>query len=631
MKFLFLLLISVLLCSALIKSELVDLTEKNFKDFVTSNKFCLINLCSDKISKCTKLKNNLLQVQTNIKTEMNIDLSIATVNVDSQPKIAEKFVWEGYPTIVALEDGIIEDYIGAKEVKNLMKFLRFKLTHDIEEVNSEKDILTSMKNNKIDLATVFLGDIKRSPFEIKTLSKASKIAGFKKVYILNQQNSLNKYKVDEWEVGIYKAKSEIMTILNLNDEEDLSQSRIAQILLINKSNSRGFFKPLKEIDLEYSLAKGVPTIYYLYNNKNELTPTIETDITALSKKYKNDFLFFKSSVKNSVLHKLDIGVQFNLTRDELPAMVLTAENPFNNDDVQKFIVKASDLKVELAKVLKQQNEAQNITETEVEVSIDDLITKKTVENLIESFKNGKLQQTFVTEHEDNDIKMTGENFPHVINEALEEGKEVVLLVCPKFSKKYERVKTRFFRVFSKLYDINEQKILFDEFDPFVNELSQFKYKYIPTIAYIKKNPDTFSANKWIVKTKNSKFEGKEIIKFIENNSQFKINVNNTAIPSYYDDEEIKNPLFPSLKSRLESKFLSENLVRYNIGLRRRWYSLKKHGLVLDVETSEFDNSNQFEEDYEPEEYGKYDDFVETSYEEVEAPKEVKKTEVNQEL
>ena len=104
----------------------------------------------------------------------------------------------------------------------------------------------------------------------------------------------------------------------------------------------------------------------------------------------------------------------------------------------------------------------------------------------------------------------------------------------------------------------------DEFDPFTNEISNIDYNFLPTIAHIRKNPDTLSPNKWIVHTKEEGFTNREIIDFVISHSQFQLNVNSTAVPENVDKEEVKHPIFPILKTRLDAKFLSENSVNFEI-------------------------------------------------------------------
>jgi hypothetical protein len=648
-KLVFLTSLLLIIAHHFINSELTNLNLNNYDKFISENKIHLINLCSEKISKCQSIRNKFFEVQDQSKSFLEKEIAIGVIDADKDRDLADKYVWEGFPSIFFTDSSSSEkitlNYLGAKETRNILNFLKFNTVSNIEEKNSEKEILSSMKIEKLPYSVVFLGDIKTSPFTIEFLARASKLAGINKIYHLNSNEVLNKYKVEEYEIALFNPKSEKMQLLNISEEEDLSLRRLTQILLINKRNLKGIFSPLRAIDLEYSLSKGVPTFYYIYSEKKHLPKNIENEISDLAKRYKNEFLFFKSSILNQPLKMLDFEGLFNFNTTHLPALILTVENPHNNDDVEKYIVRGSDLLAEKIKMLRKQTEGQgqNLNNTEVlensseasdttselpEVPLQDYINKQTIENFLEHYKKGKLYRTYFTEYEETQVRLTGENFQASIDDALSENKEVVLMICPRMSKKYDRIKARLVRAYEKVFAFNDEKIVFDEFDPLWNEISNIKYNYYPTIALIQKNQDTFSQQKWKVKVKESGFTNKKIVEFIQQNSVFQVNVNSTAVPSEYDQEEERNPLLPIHKSKFESKFFSENLIKYEVGLKRKWYMMRKHKLVLEEsneELSEFDDANSWEDDkQDPDNFVQNDEFDEKSY-------EVKEGEVKQEL
>lgn len=610
-------------------SELIDLNSTNYDKFISENKIHLINLCSEKIPKCKLLRNILFEVQDQSKSFLEKEIPVGIIDIDNETEIANKYVWEGFPSILfrdfSSSENITINYLGAKETKNILKFLKFNTVSYIEEKNSEKEILSSMKNEKLSYSVVFLGDSKTSPFTMEFLARASKLAGISKIYHLNSNEALNKYKVEEYDIALFNPKSEKMQLLNISQDEDLSLKRITQILLINKRNIKGIFSPLRAIDLEYSLNKRIPTFYYIYSEKKHLPKTIENEISDLAKRYKNEFLFFKSSIQNQPLKMLDFEGIFNFNSTHLPALILTVESPSNNDDVEKYIVRGSDLLAEKMKILRKQAEGKKIdynstdnNPEQLDIPLHDYINKQIVENFLEHYKKGKLPRTYITESDDSDVRLSGENLQASIDDALSENKEVILLICPRMSKKYDRIKARLVRAHEKVYPFNNEKIVFDEFDPIWNEISNINYNYYPTVALIQKNQDTFSLQKWKVKLLESGFTNKKIIEFLQQNSELHVNVTSSAVPAQYDLEEERNPIYPIYKKKFDSKFFSENLIKHEVGLKRKWYMLKKHKLLLDEsneELNEFDDANFWEDDkQQPDDYLQNDEFDEKSYE-----------------
>ncbi len=611
----FLLILIFLLCFA--SCEVVEVNDSNFEAFQSTNSLYMLLLCSSRIPKCKKLKSKLLEISRKAHQALNIDLIIAYVEIESlksNSSILSQFPYEGFASIYYINsaEGEKEAYIGAKEVKNILRYLKFKLIHKIETASDEKDLTKQMKSSKLEVATIFFGDILTSPFSVQNLSRASKLSGIEKVYIITNKDLLEKYKVNDWEVGLFNLKSEAFTMLNLQDEDELTIEKISQIIMINKRNLRGFFSNLRAVDLELSLTKLVPTLFFIYEEKSQLLPNTEKDITDLAKRYKNEFLLFKSAINSKPLKTIQLKQFFNLTSADLPALVLTAKNTnadSSTDDVEKFIVKNSELLAQKEKYLKIQKEAKGDLSETNQNDINELINKRVVENFLENFKKGKLYKTYFSEYEEYEMKMTGDNFIEVIDNALEESKAVVLLICPKISKKYERARLIMQRTFEKIWEVNQNQILFDEFDPFVNELGNVNYHYIPTVAIIRKNPDSFASNKWLIDLKEKGFTTKSITEFVGSHFE-EMKLNMTRTDSEAEEEEERNPLWPILKTRFDSKFLAENVVKFDVGFRRRWTWAKKQGLVLaDEDLTEFATFNEWEEDYEPDDYAANDNVA----------------------
>jgi hypothetical protein len=572
----------------------LDLNESNYYDFLNGNKFYLISLCSNKISRCSKLRNTLIEVSKRSVEEIGSEISIGMIEIDKQPNLAANWIDEGFATLIYVnqEEGEKEVYIGLKQTKNIMKFLTFKIKSDIEEVNSESELISSFNSNKIQNALLFLGSDKLAPFSISKLARAGREAGINKIYLIKDQSYLIKLKVEDFDValfsaGTHKSAAELKR-LHLKYEEDFSLKKLKNILMINIRNSKGYFSLVKQSDLELSFNKNVPTVFYIYADKNQLSKPFENEMIELAKKFTNEFLFLKSAAYSKTLKQVKFSSIFNFTREDLPALVLTNENPHNSDDVEKFYANQM-----IARRVKNMEGKINSTINETE---KDYVDMYIAENFIDLYKKGLLSSKAFSEDE-NEMKMTGEFFVRLIDEALQEGNEVALLICPRSLKKFERIRKRFERTYQKVNKINENKILFDEIDPFYNEVSNINYRYYPSIALIKKNDDPDSPNNWNVSVMERGFTNEEIIKFIKAHTSienFKVDSSAVERNSGVNEIEKKYKIYPVLKERMDGKLLSDNLFKFDLGYKRRWQNLKKNGIVSS--SIALETGNEYEED-----------------------------------
>jgi hypothetical protein len=560
-----------------------------------------MSLCSEKISKCSKLRNTLIEVSKRSPDELGTEIPIGMIDTDKNPKLAMKWIDEGFATLyyVNQEETEKEVYLGLKQAKNIIKYLKFKLVSNIESVDKETQLLASFNSNLLRTAIVFFGSENSAPFTISTLARAGREAGINKVFIVRDEKYLDKLKIDDFDVAIF-SKDHHKSIydikrLYVQDEDDLSMKKLRNILIINYRNLNGYFSFLKESDLELIFNQNLPTLFYVYSDKSQLSKSVEADITDLAKKYANEFLFFKSPINSKPLKLIELNRLFNFTKQDLPALVLTNENPSNSDDVEKFY--ANQL---LAKRVKTM-EGLIVREREEKELDSELIDKYIVEQFIDKYKIRALANKLFSEPDldENEFKMTAEYFAGVIDEALGEGNEVLLIICPRSIKKFNRIRARIYRTYQKIHKLNNEKILFDEIDPFLNEVSYINYKYYPTLALIQKSKIQEGPNRWNVHIKENGFTHDQIINFVKSHTSLpNFKVNNTALGRDLEINELesKHHLYPVLKNRLDAKLLSENLIKGENGFRRRWLNLKRTGQVPNIVT--VDNGNEYEEDFD---------------------------------
>ena len=615
-----LLALSIFINLSLIKSQVSDLTVNDHDNYKKSNLSFIITICNFTDTKCKNLRKVFEQIFKKFQKDFNLELKFPFLDSKNLPeKIVSEYTYEGFPVTYFINQSENEKelFLGAREFDRLLKFLKYKLIFPEEnliEANNETEILTYLNKSNDKKALIILGTFTAySNFSFNLLRKAARKAGIEKVIQIKNEEIIQKYNINEFDLGIFDTKllknkedlisSENIFRLKINKTKKYEIEELTQMILlvdINK-NEKNLFSNFSEVDFEYALTYGLPSLFYLFSDKEKQLPTkLEDSLKTVALNYQNDLIFRKGSINSKILKNLKFVKQYNITKNDLPLILITKKNTnyfnpitnknamINDDDVEKFILKKSQLKNFVKSFLKSHASSN--------LDVDNLnFTPEIIQTLIEKIKDQEFSPTaFNTVSEL--IQMNGENFKFVIDDALKEENTIVLIICPKASKKYNRIRSRVERVFNKIYEANDKKIIFDEFDPLENEISFIYYNYYPSIALIQK---TTTVNKWKVRVYQGKLSTYDITQFIKNSADFsvnEVNLDNEAEINKYENENRLNPLH---KLRYEGKLFSENIISdtMNIGLKRRWYILKKNNKVISKgEFDELEYPNYYEED-----------------------------------
>lgn len=568
---------------------IVDLDNINYDNIMQKNNIILLTLCPNNFSKCKTLKTKFSELSSIILNEMSVKITVAFLDVNNFETLPDGMVYEGIPTIYFInrEENEFEVYLGSQEISKIIKYLKKKIIteDDIQEIEYNQ---LSVKLNSVNKAILFAGDISKAPFNFHTVIKASKLAGFTDIFSNHSDAFVKEQKIDEFDLIIVHKndKGLVYNKLNLSSDEELTPERLRQIILINyryikvktKSDKNVHFTTLTEFDLELILNHNIPALIYIFGDKQQLSKTIENELEDIGKLYRNQFLTLKISFSSKLLRLLGVNELFSLNKQKLPALIFLNENPNNSDDVEKYL---------LPNVFK------------LSEKLDEEIVKyrENVEKFITESRIHKPSNIIFTQSEGDNFQITGENLSSVIGEALKIENEIVMILCPKLSPKFERIYHRLERVVSKLLEANDNKIVFDHMDPLLNELPFINYNYYPTIALIQKSNDQFSDKKTNVKLLESGFTMDNIIKFIEKNSVHQVKSKSIPREDYLIREEKKRPIYPIHKHRFTKRFLSETGSNLNMGLKRKWTVLKKNELVFKkIDISDIESGNDYEDD-----------------------------------
>ena len=633
------------LSSNTIKAQTTDLDSQDYENFKKRNILFVLTICNFNDTKCKNLRPVFDSVFQKFKEEHNIEIKFPFIEVGKlSEKLWNEYPYEGFPVtyFVNQSESEKEVFLGVRDLNNFYKFLKYKLIfaeENLIEVNSESEAIEKINSTNYRRVLIIMGDFKAYPnFSFALFQRAARKAGFENLIQIKTEEVIEKYYVNDFDLVIYDAdlkyenpnfvsgdelnKDEFLNFFRIKikknskyEAESLSQAILIADLNKNKTN---LFSNLQEETFEYAFNYGLPTVFFLYSSLEQIPKDLEESLRSVASSYQNEFVFTKGSINNKIIKSLKFVKHYNITKYDLPMILVTKkpEEHYNkiqfkslvtyDDDVDKYILKKSQIQKFVDAHFPSYKSKHNLVE-ESELGFSPEI----VETFLERIKDKLLPRvTFHTYSEQ--IQMDGENFVSVINQALEEENNIiVLMICPKSLKKYSRIRSRIERVFNILYEANDRKIIFDEFDPLNNEIFFIDYNYFPTIAVIQRSK---TPKKWKVKLHNGKLTTHEITKFIKNSISGSTNEN----PLENDGEVIKfereNPLYAIHKLRFEGKLFSRGVItdKVNVGLKRRWFSLIRNRVFLNKGQLEHLNyPNNYAEDDITEEFEFEDDVIES--------------------
>jgi hypothetical protein len=446
----------------------------------------MTTICNFADSKCKNIKKVFEDVYKKFKDNHNLQIQFPFINAKKLPeKLWNEYIYEGFPVTyyVNQADSEKEAFIGVRDVTQIYKYLKYKLIfleENLIELNDEHEIIKQIDNTPEKKAFIIIGEFSSYPhFSFLLFQKAARRAGYERIIQIKSDDVVEKYGINDFDLAIYNTNITYESVvsednqkldgiirfkrLKINKNQKYESEELAQLIMLVDSNKKkeDLFSNLNENTFEFALNYGIPTVFYLYSNKEQQLPNnLEEELTNVASNYQNEFIFRKGSINNKILKNLKFVKHYNITKNDLPLVLFTRKPeyfnkfPFKNiiinfDDVEKYLLKRTDLKKFVKENLQSYLSNDNI-------NIDNLsFAPEIIEIFLERIKDNKYPRfTFHTYSET--IQMNGENFISVINEALEEeNSTIVLMICPKSSKKYTRIRSRVERVFNKIYESND--------------------------------------------------------------------------------------------------------------------------------------------------------------------------------
>jgi hypothetical protein len=535
-----------------ILSKITQLDSKSLESFTEASDTYLLAFCHKNINECKNLDQILQKITQNIP--------IARFDVNEDKIIPELYNILSYPHIVLKNKDETHLYNGPSNAFRLNKFLLDKLEIRIEEVDSLEKLQDRMNSYNMKQSIVVVGDHESTNFNITLLAEVCKSVNINTVFFTKDDDILEKFDINSYEFDLFlvqenmrKKRLYIHILENYLEKESL-QNFIYQ-------NIREIYGLVTPLDLNLALSSNpLTTMFVIYENAGDsYLPALNAELKLLAEQYRDMVNIVHGAFKYK--HMVAISRYIGLSTADLPAFVVTRKNAYNDDDVEKYVYKVG----------------SNVSR----------------EDLIQMFSHpDQTKRVYFAETEQ--IKLAGDNFVEVLSEPIkQEGQEVLLLICPQSSKKYQRIRERVNAVFEKLYQINNQTVLVDEVDPLLNEISHVSYRSIPTVMLLTNTTNTDKL--WDFVIYHGDFSSEDIIQFVLKNS--KQNLKAEELPESIKQAEQGKPISQVSKYLFEKIVLSDaNKLETKFGLKRMWKGLQLKGSVSKFET--FDYFEPEDEDWD---------------------------------
>jgi len=136
----------------------VELTEKNYEQYVNDKSNVFIDFWAEWCGPCKRMKPEFHAAETFMNSYTNTQLTFASVNVDEQENIAFKFSVELLPTLLLVKDGkLVEKSAGFRNKEDLLLIIgkHFDVT---EKTPTENTTVENAQTNDVGREQVNVAD-----------------------------------------------------------------------------------------------------------------------------------------------------------------------------------------------------------------------------------------------------------------------------------------------------------------------------------------------------------------------------------------------------------------------------------------------------------------------------------------
>lgn len=538
MKTYLLILIAILITSNC--EILKNLNEESYLNFSDKNDEYLLILCKN-----GKEMQNFEKLHPEVPTLL--------FDITKQQYIAKLYTSTAYPHTQYIISEKAYTYHGPITNQKINLFINRIKTTNIEEILTLEELKDSMKKNNLRYTILLAGKYDKI-IDLNVLAHVCKGVSINIIYHSSNQNLVESLHLSKYEFELFLLTDTLeqkrLYVQTLDKYDEYELTKFINLMV------RNIYGDIRLLDLSLALSgKPIPTLFFIYGSN--VTEAMHNDMRMIAEEYISEFNVVHGNYKNKYMTY--ISKFFKLTEQDLPALVLTKPDKYNDDDVEKYLLK-------LGPEFKRE--------------------------VILSLINDPTQRVYLSEP-DEYVKMIGENLVEVLSEPIKEGHDILLLICPLESKKHHRIRKRLEIVFKKMYKQNNETVLVDEIDGLLNDIPDVSYTDIPSVVLLSPSE---TEKKWKHVNYHGDFTTESMIEFVKNNS--KRQLVSDPVESEINAEESKMPITTVSKYSYEKNRFEEAKNIFTFGLKRMWKILKFKNKVKMVNYLYDDLFESGEEDFD---------------------------------
>uniref|UniRef100_A0A0D6R5R2 Protein disulfide-isomerase n=1 Tax=Araucaria cunninghamii TaxID=56994 RepID=A0A0D6R5R2_ARACU len=417
------------------EKDVLVLKEGNFSDFVSKNRFVMVEFYAPWCGHCQALAPEYAAAATELKGE----IALAKVDATEESDLAEKYSVQGFPTIYFFADGVHKPYAGERTKEGIVSWIKRKTGPAVSNLTSTQDAETLVEPESA--VAVALFDKLEGPAS-EEFAAAARL---------------------EDDVLFYQTTSEsVAAVLNI----DTKAKRPALVLLKKQ--------PEKVSHFDGNFEKGAIS-EFIFANKLPLVTTFTRESASL---------IFESTIKRQIIlfvndkHHEKIMPTFQEAAKFFKGKIIFVHVDCDNEDVGKPIMEFFGITAEEPKVMayKVSDESKKYL-LEGEINLDSL--KAFGEGFLEDKLNPFLKSDPVPEKNDDDVKIVvGKNFDEIV---LDESKDVLLEIYAPWCGHCQALEPTYNKLAKQLRGV--ESLVIAKMDGTTNEHPRAKSDGFPTILF----------------------------------------------------------------------------------------------------------------------------------------------------
>ncbi|GER57713.1 protein disulfide isomerase [Striga asiatica] len=408
------------------ETDVVVLKDSNFSDFVSENKYVMVEFYAPWCGHCQSLAPEYAAAATELKTE---NVKLAKVDATEENELAETYEVQGFPTLYFFVDGEHNPYSGQRTREAIVTWIKKKIGPGITNITTTEDaehILTSQDKGP----------------DSEEFAAASKLDDDVNFYQTANPNVAKMFhlKVDVKRPALVLLKKEAEKVTHFDGQ--FEKSVIAEFVTANKLPLvTTFSRESAPLIFENPIKKQL-LLFVKSNDSIEVLPTFQE----AAKHFKGKIVFVHVEVDNEEVGK-PVAEYFGITEDA-PKVLGYA----GSDDARKYF-------------------------------LDGEVTLENLKAFGEAFLEDKLKPFYksdpIPETNDGDVKIVvGNNFDDIV---LDESKDVLLEIYAPWCGHCQSLEPTYNKLAKHLRSV--KSLVIAKMDGTTNEHPKAKADGFPTILF----------------------------------------------------------------------------------------------------------------------------------------------------